>query len=231
MKIVMVLTSHDVLGNTGHKTGFWLEEFAAPYFVFRDAGVQLTLVSPKGGQPPLDPKSDLPENQTPAMSWFKQDLPAQQALSQTVKLAYVKSEDYDRSSKSYERTGRGESRLSIYFDLTPESARPRYLRVGQPLKRNIIYVGQENSDRNWSIGGIGAGLVEGFLREGYNIVAMSREANRKLTMSGSLVLLDGDIGKQQTAGRAVEAAINNFGTLDVLVNNAGISLTKHRRVM
>jgi len=108
MKIVMVLTSHDVLGNTGHKTGFWLEEFAAPYFVFRDAGVQLTLVSPKGGQPPLDPKSDLPENQTPAMSWFKQDLPAQQALSQTVKLAYVKSEDYDRSSKSYERTGRGE---------------------------------------------------------------------------------------------------------------------------
>jgi putative intracellular protease/amidase len=55
MKILMVLTSHDVLGNTGRKTGFWLEEFAAPYFVFRDAGVQLTLASPKGGQPPLDP--------------------------------------------------------------------------------------------------------------------------------------------------------------------------------
>ena len=75
-------------------------------------------------------------------------------------------------------------------------------------------------------GGIGAGLVEGFLRENYNVVATSREANRKLTTSGSLVLLDGDIGKQQTAACAVEAAINNFGTIDVLVNNAGIFLTK-----
>src|ERR1700675_455746 len=75
-------------------------------------------------------------------------------------------------------------------------------------------------------GGIGAGLVEGFLREGYNVVATSREANRELTTSDSLVLLDGDIGKQQTAAYAVEAAINNFGTIDVLVNNAGIFLTK-----
>jgi NAD(P)-dependent dehydrogenase (short-subunit alcohol dehydrogenase family) len=95
MKILMVLTSHDTLGNTGQKTGFWLEEFAAPYFVFRDAGVQLTLASPKGGQPPLDPKSDLPENQTPAMTRFKQDSMAQKALSQTVKLADVRSEDFD----------------------------------------------------------------------------------------------------------------------------------------
>ena len=95
MKIVMVLTSHDQLGNTGRKTGFWLEEFAAPYFVFRDAGVQLTLASPKGGQPPIDPKSDLPENQTDAMARFKRDAVAQQALSQTVKLADVRAEDYD----------------------------------------------------------------------------------------------------------------------------------------
>src|SRR6202167_5440156 len=75
-------------------------------------------------------------------------------------------------------------------------------------------------------GGIGAGLVEGFLGAGYNVVATSRETNRKLTTSGSLVLLDGDIGKQQTAADAVEAAINKFGTIDVLVNNAGILLTK-----
>src|ERR1700677_3284567 len=95
MKILMVLTSHDTLGNTGQKTGFWLEEFAAPYFVFHDAGVELTLASPKGGQPPLDPKSDLPENQTPAMTRFKQDEAAQKALSQTIKLADVRSEDYD----------------------------------------------------------------------------------------------------------------------------------------
>ena len=73
MKILMVLTSHDKLGNTGRKTGFWLEEFAAPYFVFRDADVEVTLVSPKGGQPPIDPVSDLPEQQTPAMTRFKKD--------------------------------------------------------------------------------------------------------------------------------------------------------------
>ena len=91
----MVLTSHDQLGNTGRPTGFWLEEFAAPYFVFRDAGVELTLASPKGGQPPLDPKSDLPENQTPAMARFKKDAAAQQALATTVKLADVKAEDFD----------------------------------------------------------------------------------------------------------------------------------------
>src|ERR1700689_462321 len=91
MKIVMVLTSHDQLGNTGRKTGFWLEEFAAPYFVFRDAGVELTLASPKGGQPPVDPKSDLPEGQTPAMTRFKKDEKAQKELSQTVKLADIKA--------------------------------------------------------------------------------------------------------------------------------------------
>ena len=95
MKILMVLTSHDQLGNTGRKTGFWLEEFAAPYFVFRDAGVDLTLASPKGGQPPIDPKSDLPEEQTSAMTRFKQDARAQKELCQTVKLSDMKSEDFD----------------------------------------------------------------------------------------------------------------------------------------
>ena len=95
MKILMVLTSHDQLGNTGRKTGFWLEEFAAPYFVFRDAGAQITLASPKGGQPPIDPKSDLPENQTPAMTRLKKDVKAQAQLSQTLKLADLKSEGFD----------------------------------------------------------------------------------------------------------------------------------------
>jgi len=95
MKILMVLTSHDQLGNTGRKTGFWLEEFAAPYYVFRDAGVDLTLASPKGGQPPIDPESDLPEKQTPAMARFKQDKEAQEVLSRTLKLSDMKSEDFD----------------------------------------------------------------------------------------------------------------------------------------
>src|SRR5947209_6590586 len=95
MKILMVLTSHDVLGNTGRKTGFWLEEFAAPYFVFRDAGVDLTLASPKGGQPPVDPKSDLPEGQTPAMARFKQDPVAQEDFASTLKLNDMRSENFD----------------------------------------------------------------------------------------------------------------------------------------
>lgn len=95
MKILMVMTSHDQLGNTGRKTGIWLEEFAAPYFIFRDAGVQLTLASPKGGQPPIDPKSDEPENQTPAMTRFKKDEQAKKEFSATIKLADMKAEDFD----------------------------------------------------------------------------------------------------------------------------------------
>jgi putative intracellular protease/amidase len=95
MKIAMILTSHDELGTTGKKTGFWLEEFAAPYYVFKDAGVELTLASPKGGQPPLDPKSDEPGAQTAATERFKQDPAAQQALAHTVHLDTIKTTDFD----------------------------------------------------------------------------------------------------------------------------------------
>jgi putative intracellular protease/amidase len=95
MKILMVLTSHDKLGETGKKTGFWLEEFAAPYYTFRDAGASVTVASPKGGQPPLDPKSDLPENQTELTKRFRKDNAAQAQLANTVKLADIRAEDYD----------------------------------------------------------------------------------------------------------------------------------------
>ncbi|WP_292935374.1 type 1 glutamine amidotransferase domain-containing protein [Noviherbaspirillum sp.] len=95
MKILMVLTSHDQLGNTGKKTGFWLEEFAAPYYVFKDAGADITLASPKGGQPPLDPKSDDPTAQTDATRRFKSDAESQAALARTVKLSEVSAGDYD----------------------------------------------------------------------------------------------------------------------------------------
>jgi len=95
MKIAMILTSHDELGTTGKKTGFWLEEFAAPYYVFKDAGVELTLASPKGGQPPLDPKSDEPGAQTDATKRFKQDPAAQQDLAHTVLLDTIKAADFD----------------------------------------------------------------------------------------------------------------------------------------
>ena len=95
MNILMVLTSHDQLGDTGKKTGFWLEEFAAPYYVFKDAGATLTLVSPKGGQPPLDPKSDEPDAQTDDTRRFKADADAQQALAHTGRLAEVDAAQFD----------------------------------------------------------------------------------------------------------------------------------------
>ena len=94
-KILMVLTSHDKLGDTGKKTGFWLEEFAAPYYVFKDAGAAITLASPLGGQPPLDPKSDDPQAQTEATQRFKSDPAAQAVLAHTLKLAEVTARNFD----------------------------------------------------------------------------------------------------------------------------------------
>ncbi len=95
MKILMVLTSHDQLGDTGRKTGFWLEEFAAPYYRFTDAGAAVVLASPKGGQPPLDPKSNEPGFQTDLTHRFDADPAAQAALAATVRLDSVRQEDFD----------------------------------------------------------------------------------------------------------------------------------------
>lgn len=95
MKILMVLTSHDQLGDTGKKTGFWLEEFAAPYYVLKDAGAEITLASPKGGQPPLDPKSDAPDAQTEATERFKADQTAQQLLASTTPLSQIDPAGFD----------------------------------------------------------------------------------------------------------------------------------------
>lgn len=95
MKLLMVLTSHDRLGDSGQKTGFWLEEFAAPYYVFKDAGAEITLASPAGGQPPLDPKSDRPDAQTEATRRFQADQAAQTALAKTIPLSSVVADAYD----------------------------------------------------------------------------------------------------------------------------------------
>lgn len=95
MKLLMVLTSHDRLGETGKKTGFWLEEFAAPYYVFRDAGINVVLASPAGGQPPLDPVSDAPDAQTTDTERFRQDIAAQQALANTQMLENIDSTQFD----------------------------------------------------------------------------------------------------------------------------------------
>jgi putative intracellular protease/amidase len=94
-KILIVLTSHDQLGDTGKKTGFWLEELAAPYYVFQDAGAQVTLASPKGGQPPLDPKSDAADAQTDATRRFNADAAAKAALADTAVLSTLRADDFD----------------------------------------------------------------------------------------------------------------------------------------
>ncbi len=93
-KVLMVLTSHDQLGDTGLKTGFWIEEFAAPYYVLKDQGIDITLASPKGGQPPIDPKSDEPDFQTPATERFHQDVELQELLANTLQLSEVNAADY-----------------------------------------------------------------------------------------------------------------------------------------
>src|SRR5690349_20958606 len=95
MKVLIVLTSHDKLGNTGRKTGFWLEELAAPYYVFKEADVDITLASPKGGQPPLDPKSNEPDFKTDDTRRFNQDIKALAALANTAKLSEISYDDYD----------------------------------------------------------------------------------------------------------------------------------------
>lgn len=94
-KLLIVLTSHDTLGDTGHKTGFWLEEFASPYYVFKDSGIEMTLASPKGGQPPLDPKSNEADFQTESTARFEADSQAKLALANTLKLEDINVEDYD----------------------------------------------------------------------------------------------------------------------------------------
>ncbi len=95
MKILMILTSHDQLGDTGTKTGFWLEEFAAPYYVFKDAGAEITLASPRGGQPPIDPGSDSEDAQTDATRRFKGDAAAQEVLANTRKLSAIDASGFD----------------------------------------------------------------------------------------------------------------------------------------
>ncbi len=95
MKILIVLTSHSQLGTTDEKTGFWIEEFAAPYYLFQEAGSTITLASPKGGQPPIDPKSDAPENQTPATIRYKKDSDLLDLMANTIKLENISSDDFD----------------------------------------------------------------------------------------------------------------------------------------
>lgn len=129
MKILMVLTSHDAMGDSGHRTGFWLEEFAAPYYVFKDAGAEVTLASPAGGQPPVDPNSTQADAQTDATRRFEADETAKQQLATTRKLSEVLAENFDAI---FYPGGHGP-----LWDLTndPDSVRliESFLAVGKPV--------------------------------------------------------------------------------------------------
>jgi putative intracellular protease/amidase len=136
MKILMVLTSHDRLGDTEKKTGFWLEEFAAPYYTFQDAGAMITLASPLGGQPPLDPKSDTPDAQTKYTQRFKADPAAQSALAHTLKLDRVAASDFDAV---FYPGGHGP-----LWDLAEDPA-----SLAKPLLRNLAEIGSQQGSVGW----------------------------------------------------------------------------------
>jgi hypothetical protein len=136
MKILMALTSHDKLGNTGRKTGFWLEEFAAPYYTFKEAGAEIVLASPKGGQPPLDPKSNEPNFQTDLTHRFEADADAKAQLATTFRLDSVKAEDFDTVLPWRPRPDVGSGRrreLDQAAGILPGCRQD--LRVGLPLFR------------------------------------------------------------------------------------------------
>jgi putative intracellular protease/amidase len=132
MKILIVLTSHSELGNTGHKTGFWIEEFAAPYYTLKDAGAEITLASPKGGQPPVYPKSAEPANQTEATHRFDKDEKVKQLLAHTKKLSEVSADDFDAV---FYQGGHGP-----LWDLTNDSDSIRLIETSSKNKKPVVAV-------------------------------------------------------------------------------------------
>lgn len=153
MKILMVLTSHDQLGDTGKPTGFWLEEFAAPYYVFVDAGADVVLACPAGGQPPVDPASDSEDAQTEATRRFKQDGDAQAALADTAKLADVAEDDFDGV---FYPGGHGP-----LWDLTEDSDSIALIETTHTAGLPLALVCHAPGVLRWTRDGDGTPLVEG----------------------------------------------------------------------
>lgn len=170
MKILMVLTSHDQLGNTGKKTGFWLEEFAAPYYVFKDAGTEITIASPNGGQPPLDPKSDEPDFQTDATRRFKEDSDAQAALANSAKLSDISADDYDAV---FYPGGHGP-----LWDLAEDSNSIALIEAMSAAGKTVAAVCHASAVFRHARGADGASLVEGKSVTGFS---NSEEAAVELT--------------------------------------------------
>lgn len=153
MKILIVLTSHDKLGETGDKTGFWLEEFATPYYIMKDAGAEITLASPKGGQPPLDPKSDLPDFQTELTRRFQVDPEAKGQLADTRRLSDISAADFDAV---FYPGGHGP-----LWDLVDDSASialvEAFAKAGKPVAAvchaPVVLVNARGTDGDWLVKG------------------------------------------------------------------------------
>ncbi|MND89081.1 chaperone protein HchA [compost metagenome] len=217
MKILMVLTSHDQLGDTDHKTGFWLEEFAAPYYALKDAGAEIVIASPKGGQPPLDPKSDAEDAQSEDTRRFKADAEAQGALANTQKLAEMKAGDFDAV---FYPGGHGP-----LWDLANDPVSIRLIEAfaaadkptgfvchapgvlkdvkgadGQPLVRGRAVTGFTNSEEE----AVGLTQVVPFLVE--DMLAANGGRYSKGADWGSYVLIDGTLVTGQNPASSREAA-------------------------
>ncbi|NVK40180.1 MAG: type 1 glutamine amidotransferase domain-containing protein [Oceanospirillaceae bacterium] len=224
MKVLMVLTSHDQLGDGGHKTGFWLEEFAAPYYVFRDAGCTITLASPAGGQPPLDPRSDESQAQTSATERFRQDTAAQAALADTRQLAQLSADDFDAlfypggHGPLWDLAEDGNSIALIeafYSSGKPVAAvchGPAVLRhafsAGEPLVRGRRVTGFSNSEEA-AIGltDVVPFLVENMLRDNGGHYSCADDWQCHVVCHGQLVTGQNPASSEATA-RALLALLN-----------------------
>ncbi|WP_416799038.1 type 1 glutamine amidotransferase domain-containing protein [Ciceribacter azotifigens] len=217
MKILMVLTSHDELGNTGRKTGFWLEEFAAPYYAFLEAGAEITVASPKGGKPPLDPKSDEPGFQTDVTRRLNADPKAQAVLASTIRLSSATSEDY---AAIFYPGGHGplwdlaEDRDSInLIEATYRAGKPvalvchapgvlRHVRAvdGTPLVRGKKVTGFKNSEED----GVGLTdvvpfLVEDMLKQSGGIYSSGEDWKSYAVQDGLLITGQNPSSSTETA--------------------------------
>ena len=159
MKVLMVLTSHDQLGNTGRKTGFWLEELAAPYYVFKEYGAEITLASPKGGRPPLDPKSNESEFRTGLTRRFEKDAAAEAELDKTVRLDSVKQESFDTV---FYPGGHGPM-WDLAEDKNSVKLIESFLAVGKPIAPGVSFPGSAASRQD------ARRQVSGSGQEGYGL--------------------------------------------------------------
>lgn len=217
MNILMVLTSHDKLGDTGKSTGFWLEEFAAPYYVFKDAGADITLASPKGGQPPLDPASDAADAQTEATRRFKADAAAQQALATTAVLSTINADGFDaifypgghgplwdlaedQHSQSLIETFAASDRPVGAVCHAPAVFRHTKAANGQPLVAGKAVTGFTNTEED----AVGLTAIVPFLIE--DMLTANGAHYRKGEDWASFVITDGKLVTGQNPASSAEAA-------------------------